>query len=147
MLCRDLMKTTVITCREEDSLHRCAELMKEWKIGLLPVVDRVGHVVGVVTDRDIVVRGLAENRPLSTESRSIMTKDVVACQPGDELWLAEERMGSARKSRILVVDEARRCLGIISLSDVSQAEDGLRAGELLQRVTRREASPPRTAGH
>lgn len=142
MLCRDVMKTKVITCRAEDSLYRCAQLMKEWKIGLLPVVDPGGHVVGVVTDRDIVVRGIAENRPLVTETRSIMTKDVVACGAEDELWMAEERMGTARKSRILVVDADRRCLGIISLSDVSQAEDGPRAAELLQRVTRREASPP-----
>ena len=144
MLCRDVMKTKVITCREADSLYRCAQLMKEWKIGLLPVVDRGGQVVGVVTDRDIVVHGIAENRPLVTESRFVMTKDVVACQPSDELWLAEERMGSARKSRILVLDEARRCLGIISLSDVSQAEDLPRAGDLLRQVTRREASPPNT---
>ena len=145
MLCRDVMKTTVITCLEEDSLHRCAELMKEWKIGLLPVVDGAGHVVGVVTDRDIVVRGLAEYRPLSAASGSVMTKNLIVCGPEDELWLAEERMASARKSRILVVDENRSCIGIISLSDVSQAEDALHAGELLQQVTRREASPPKVA--
>lgn len=143
MLCRDVMKTKVITCHEEDSLYRCAQLMKEWKIGFLPVVDRTKKVVGVVTDRDIVVHGIAENRPLVTESRSIMTKDVVACQPADELWVAEERMGSARKSRILILDEARRCLGIISLSDIAQAEDEPRASELLRQVTRREASSPR----
>jgi CBS domain-containing protein len=139
------MKTKVITCREEDSLYRCAQLMKEWRIGLLPVVDRGQRVVGVVTDRDIVVRAIAENRPLVTEARSIMTRDIVASGPEDELWVAEERMGSARKSRILVVDADHRCLGVISLSDVSQSEEGLRSGELLQRVTRREASPSRGA--
>lgn len=145
MLCRDIMKTTVITCREEDSLQRCAELMKLWKIGMLPVVDGGGHVVGVLTDRDIVVRGLAENKPLSMPSRSIMTKALVDCRPEEELWLAEERMASGHKSRILIVDEHRRCVGVISLSDISQSEAGPRAAELLEQVTRREAFPPRTS--
>src|SRR3974390_1070507 len=68
MFVRDVMKKSVVTCREKDSLKHCADLMRDWKIGMLPVVDVHDRLVGVVTDRDLVVRGLAEGRPATTEA-------------------------------------------------------------------------------
>jgi CBS domain-containing protein len=146
MYVRDVMKKTVVTCKEKDSLKHCADLMREWKIGMLPVVDAKQLLVGVVTDRDLVVRGMAENRPLSTEAKAVMTKRLITCRQEDELWFAEERMAAERKSRIVIVDDSRHVVGVISLSDIPLAEEGARAGELLQQVARREASP-RTARH
>ncbi len=140
MYVRDVMKKSVVTCREKDSLKHCADLMRDWKIGMLPVVDTHDRLVGVVTDRDLVVRGMAESRPVTSEARSIMTKRLVTCRIGDELWFAEERMAEERKSRIIVVDEDRHVAGVISLSDIPLAEEGKRAGELLQQVARREAT-------
>ncbi len=143
MLCRDTMKRNVITCSESDSVHWCAQLMRDWKIGFLPVLDRDKHVVGIVTDRDLAVRALAEGKPAFADCRSIMTRDPIVCRPDDDLRLAEEKMAAARKSRIVVVDEKGSCLGVISLSDIAQAENQRRAGEVLREVTRREASAPR----
>jgi CBS domain-containing protein len=141
MYVRDVMKKTVVTCKEKDSLKHCADLMRDWKIGMLPVVDGKQQLVGVVTDRDLVVRGMAENRPLSTEAKELMTKRLITCRQEDELWFAEERMAAERKSRIVVVDDGRHVVGVISLSDIPMAEEGPRAGQLLQQVTKREASP------
>jgi CBS domain-containing protein len=141
MLVRNIMKKTVVTCREKDTLKHCADLMREWKIGMLPVVDAKQQLVGILTDRDLVVRGMAENRPFSTEAKTVMTKRLITCRLEDELWFAEERMATERKSRIVVVDESRHVVGVISLSDIPLAEEGARAGELLQQVARREASP------
>jgi CBS domain-containing protein len=141
MFVQDVMKKTVVTCREKDSLKKCADLMREWKIGMLPVLDAKGQLVGVVTDRDLAVRGIAEDRPLTAEAKEIMTKRLVTCREADELWFAEERMAAERKSRILVVDDSRHVVGVISLSDIPMADEGPRAGELLKQVTRREASP------
>jgi CBS domain-containing protein len=146
MYVRDVMKKTVVTCKEKDSLKHCADLMRDWKIGMLPVVDLKQQLVGVVTDRDLVVRGMAENRAATTEARAIMTKRLVTCRQQDELWFAEEQMATERKSRIIVVDESRHVVGVISLSDIPLAEEGTKAGELLQQVARREASP-RPARH
>lgn len=146
MYVQDVMKKKVVTCREKDSLKKCADLMREWKIGMLPVVDAKHQLVGIVTDRDLVVRGIAENRPLTTEAGDVMTKRLVTCRDGDELWFAEERMAAERKSRIVVVDDSRHVVGVISLSDIPMAEEGARAGELLRQVARREAAP-RPARH
>lgn len=146
MYVRDVMKKTVVTCREKDSLKHCADLMRDWKIGMLPVVDAKQQLVGVLTDRDLAVRGMAENRPLSTEARAVMTKRLITCRQEDELWFAEERMAAERKSRIVVVDDGRHVVGVISLSDIPMAEEGARAGELLLQVTKREATP-RPARH
>jgi CBS domain-containing protein len=141
MYVREVMKKTVVTCKEKDSLKHCADLMRDWKIGMLPVIDSKQQLVGILTDRDMVVRGMAENRPLSTEAKELMTKRLITCRQEDELWFAEERMATERKSRIVVVDDSRHVVGVISLSDIPMAEEGARAGELLQQVTRREASP------
>jgi CBS domain-containing protein len=141
MYVRDVMKRTVVTCREQDSLERCARLMRDWKVGMLPVVDGRQQLVGVVTDRDLVVRGMAEKRPPAAEARAIMTKRLVTCRQEDELWFAEERMAGERKSRIVVVDTGRHVVGVMSLSDIPMAEEGPRAGELLQQIARREAAP------
>ena len=141
MYVRDVMKKTVVTCKEKDSLKHCADLMRDWKIGMLAVVDGKEQLVGILTDRDLVVRGIAENRHLTAEARAIMTKRLVTCRQEDELWFAEERMASERKSRIVVVDGNRHPVGVISLSDIPMAEEGPRAGELLQQISRREATP------
>ncbi len=140
MFVRDVMKKSVVTCREKDSLKHCADLMRDWKIGMLPVVDAHDRLVGVVTDRDLVVRGIAESRPVTSEARAVMTKRLVTCRIQDELWFAEERMAEERKSRIVVVDEDRHVAGVISLSDIPMAEEGKRATELLHEVARREAT-------
>jgi len=142
MLCKDVMKRNVVTCSEGDSLHWCAQLMRDWKIGFLPVVDSKKKLVGILTDRDLAIRGVAENKPAFTEVRAVMTKDPITCRPDDMLRLAEEKIVTARKSRIAIIDEAGHCVGVISLSDIAQAENRRRAGELLQGVTRREAEPP-----
>ena len=140
MYVRDVMKKTVVTCREKDSLKHCADLMRDWKIGMLPVVDAQDHLVGILTDRDLVIRGMAENRPLATEARDVMTKRLITCRQEDELWFAEERMASERKSRIVVVDDSRHPVGVISLSDIPLAEEGARAGHLLKEIARREST-------
>lgn len=139
MYVQKVMTKKVVTCREKDTLKHCADLMREHKIGMLPVLDAKGLLVGVVTDRDIVVRGIAEGRPLTTEAVTIMSKRLVTCREGDELWFAEERMASERKSRILVLDDSRHVVGVISLSDIPLTDEGPRAGELLRQVARREA--------
>ena len=71
-----------------------------------------------------------------------MTRDVRICHPGDDLADAEWKMSTTRKSRLVVADDEGRCLGVISLSDVAQADAPSRAGNVLRAVTRREAARP-----
>jgi signal-transduction protein with cAMP-binding, CBS, and nucleotidyltransferase domain len=81
--------------------------------------------------------------PLTTTVGAVMTRKVVSCAPDDDLAIAETRMAKAQISRILVLD-GRRCVGVISLSDISQAEEPDRTGRLVAKVARRQARPRKT---
>jgi CBS domain-containing protein len=140
MLCRDIMKTEVVVCEETDTVRRCAELMRDRNVGFIPVVDPDRRVTGLLTDRDVAVRVVAAGKPLHTQVQRVMTRELVTCSPHDTLRAAEEAMAEARKSRLLVLDDAGRCAGVISLSDIGQAESRTQAGRLLHAVTRREAA-------
>ncbi len=144
LFCRDVMKENLVTCRPTDTIHWCARLMRDWNVGLLPVTGQDGRLFGVVTDRDLTVRVLAEGRPAGTEVSAVMTKDPVVVKWDEALETAEIRMGTAKKSRILVVDEAGTCVGIVSLSDIAVAEKRSRSGSLLSRVTRKKRAPRST---
>lgn len=145
MLCRELMRTPVISSHLDDTASRTAALMRTRKIGFLPVCDEGGRVVGTVTDRDLAVRVLAECGPgsstpllASTPLRYVMTPGPVTCSPDDDLERAEELMRSYHKARIICVDGDRRPVGVISLSDIARRDHASRVGELLRDITERE---------
>jgi CBS domain-containing protein len=133
------MKTNVARCSESLTVEACARMMADNNIGFLPVVDDEKRVVGVVTDRDLALRVLGEGRHGGTPVGEVMTRDVRICHPDDELQEAEWKMSVTRKSRLVVADAEGRCVGVISLSDVAQADTRSRAGGVLRAVTRREA--------
>ena len=142
MLCREVMKKNVALCTERLSVEACARMMRDNNIGFLPVVDAERQVVGVITDRDLAVRVLAEDLPPGTRVEVVMTRDVRICRPYDELQEAEWKMSTLRKSRLVVADGDGHCVGVVSLSDVAQADKRSTAGGVLRAVTRREAPAP-----
>ena len=142
MLCRDVMKKRVFVCRPDDTVARCARIMRDQSIGFIPIVDADGLVSGVVTDRDLAVRALADELPLEMPVGVIMTRDVRVCRAQDTLRSAERKMAEVKRSRLVVVDDARRCVGVISLSDVAQAESRAHAGHVLYEVTQRTPARP-----
>jgi CBS domain-containing protein len=145
MRCREVMNKNVVVCEEGESVAACARLMRDRAIGFLPVVDGGGQVVGVLTDRDLTLRVLAEEREPETPVRAVMTRDVRICRPWDSLREAERKMAAVRKSRLVVADEDGCCAGVISLSDIAQADTRALAGHVLYEITQREARPaPRT---
>jgi len=139
MRCRDVMKSDLARCTEPLSVQACAQMMRKGNIGFVPVVDADGRVVGVVTDRDLALRVLAEGLKPETPVGQVMTRDVRICRADDDLRAAEWKMASTRKSRLVVADEEGRCVGVISLSDIAQADSRSRSGGVLRAVTRREA--------
>jgi len=103
------------------------------------VCDQALQVVGVITDRDIAIRVVASGRPGSTAIRDVMTNEVVACKPGDDVSKAERMMGAHQKSRIMCIDDDGKLVGVISLSDIAQREDSEQAAETMKQVSQREA--------
>lgn len=141
MQCKDVMLTLVFKCSEDTTVAECAQVMRDEHLGFLPVLDKRNAVVGVVTDRDLAVRVVAERRDFSTPVSVIMSPGpFLTCQPDDDLRQLEERMALTKKARALVKGGDGSLLGVISLSDVAQRErSAARTGKLLKEVTRRES--------
>jgi CBS domain-containing protein len=142
MLCRDVMTKNVAVCHEGDAVNECARIMRDRNVGFLPVLDGQRRVSGLVTDRDLTVRVLAEDFSLGMPVSSVMTRDVRVCRDTDPLRTAERRMAEVKRSRLVVTDEAGHCVGVISLSDVAQADSRALAGHVLYEVTQRPARAP-----
>lgn len=140
MRCSELMKRDVAHCTDSALVTEAAEIMRERNVGFLPVCDANGAVVGTITDRDIVVRVLATGRANEhTRVVEVFTAAVVSCGADDELDVAEERMSSFQKSRVVCVDSGGRLVGVISLSDIASLEsDG--AGIVAASVAGRETT-------
>lgn len=134
----EVMQGRVCVCSHTDPISRCARLMRDEKIGLLPVVNGGGRVVGVVTDRDLALRGLAGDRGPETLVSEVMTYGpVVTASPDDELNEIECRLAKCHKSRALVTDGEGRCVGIVGLEDIAWSETPLRTAILRREVRRR----------
>jgi len=119
--CRDIMTRDVVACRPDSNLREVARLMRDEDTGAIPVLDEHNKVVGIVTDRDIVVRVLADlERNLdSSVVRDAMSTDVYNVRPNDRLVDCIRKMGDKQVRRILVTDDNDRLKGIISMSDVA----------------------------
>ena len=139
MRCEEIMKRDVHCVQPTDPVQAAARRMRDANIGFLPVCDSSRKVLGAITDRDIALRIVADGRPPTTAIGDVMTREVVACAPGDDVRRAEELMGKQHKSRMIVADEEWRLLGVISLSDIAQVEDASRASQTMKQVTEREA--------
>jgi CBS domain-containing protein len=141
MLAEQVMKRTPKCLTEKDTAQKAAKLMRDENVGFVPICGEGGKVIGIVTDRDIVVRLAAENGSLTTPLGSLMSCDPIVCKPEDDLSGVEKVMEEKRKSRIVCVDADGCPVGVISLSDIAQYEEGARAATLLRNITVREARP------
>jgi len=140
MRCEEIMKHDVVCVSQDDAVLKAADKMRKENVGFLPVCDRSGVVIGTITDRDITIRVVAEGlSPSTTLVRSVMTNEVIACRPNDDVHFAEELMGQKHKSRILCTDDKGRIQGVISLSDIA-LWDSERALQTMQQVASREAT-------
>jgi CBS domain-containing protein len=138
MRCDEIMKRNIECVSPMDTVQSAAKRMRAENLGFLPVCDKSRKVLGTVTDRDIALRIVADARPASATVEEVMTREVVSCRPEDDLQQAEEIMAQHRKSRIMCLDRDDRLVGVISLSDIAQNADGMRAARALQRISERE---------
>jgi CBS domain-containing protein len=144
--CAEFMKTDPKFVRETDSLRLAAGIMSMANVGFLPVCDGERRVVGTVTDRDIVVRGVSLGWDADQKTvGDVMSRNVVSCRPDDELSVVEQFMTYYQVSRLVITDERDILAGVISLSDIAEREPAKRAARTLRAVAAREA--PRTPTH
>ena len=115
----EIMTRSVAVVQQDDSLQQAAQKMKTLNVGSLPVCDG-DAMVGVVTDRDSAVRGVAAGMvPQEARVSDVMTADVRWCSETDGVEQAMELMGEAQVRRLAVLDENRKIVGVISLGDLA----------------------------
>lgn len=129
----DVMTKNVHVVSPQDTVAAVAQHMAENDIGFLPVGDD-DRLVGMITDRDIVVRCVAHGRDANTRVADVMTSDVKYCFDDEELSDVAHNMGDEQVRRMPVVNRAKRLVGVISLADAAHADPSL-AGVGLQGVT------------
>jgi CBS domain-containing protein len=136
----DVMTEGVKTAAPETDLAAVATIMRDEKVGIVPIVDR-GRLVGVITDRDIVVRVDAEAAPVDlVRAADVMTTGLITVRPEDDLMEVIDRMGQEGLQRILVADDDARLLGIISVSDLARRTDlPERVQDTLDQIARHRA--------
>ncbi len=120
--CEEVMTKNPICCLPDDNVGKVAEMMKKTNIGSIPVVEneQSRKLVGIVTDRDLAIKIVAEGRDAkSTKVEAVMTHKVVTCHPDDELQKALEAMSEHQLRRIPIVDNNNKILGIIAQADVA----------------------------
>ena len=133
--CSDIMTKSVQTATADTTLREVAVMMRDGDMGSVPVVDD-GRLVGIVTDRDIVVRAMAEGKDGSASVSDAMTTDIATSAPDDYVFEAVRLMGDKQVRRIPVVDADRKLVGIIALADVAlETEDDHDLAEALEEIS------------
>lgn len=139
MTCDDLMTRDVVIVGPRDAAATAAGMMRDRGVGFLPVCDGGDRrPLGVVTDRDLVVRGLARAAGPCVTVGDLQSRPVVLCGRFEDLDAAVSRMAARRVSRLVVVDEEERVAGVLSLSDVARRASFVTAGAALRDITARE---------
>jgi CBS domain-containing protein len=158
--CRDIMTRDVTVATRDATLQEVAAMMRDEDTGVIPVVDREdapviasdakieetskinnrilgnGKLVGLITDRDIVVRAIAEGKAGTTRAEEIMTTDVHTAQPNDRVIDAIRKMGDKQVRRIPIVDRDQILRGIISMADVAlETEEDRELADALEEIS------------
>ena len=158
--CRDIMTRDVTVATRDATLEEVAAMMRDEDTGIIPVVDRAeatappapnaeeprarrrfsggsGKLVGLITDRDLVVRAVAEGRDArATRAEEIMTTDIHTAQPNDRVIDAIRKMGDKQVRRIPVVDRDGSLRGIISMADVAlETEEDRELADALEEIS------------
>ncbi len=120
--CSEVMTKNPVCCRPDDLVAKVAKLMQTENIGSVPVIEneQTRKLVGIVTDRDLALKIVAEGRNAkSTKVATVMSRQVVTCRAGDDLQKAIDAMAEHQLRRIPVVDEDGKIVGIIAQADVA----------------------------
>lgn len=124
--CEEVMTKSPVCCVPSDNVVKVAEMMKRENIGSIPVIEneQSRKLVGIVTDRDLALKIVAEGRDTrTTKVEAVMTQKVVTCRAEDDLQKALEAMSEHQLRRIPIVDNNHKILGIIAQADMATRVD------------------------
>ena len=130
----DVMTPTVHFVHPEQTLREIAIFMAELNVGALPVGEK-NRLVGMITDRDIVIRGMAEGRDADAKVREVMTPQVKYCFADEKIDHVAHNMGDIQVRRLPVMNRDKRLVGIVSLGDIAARRGPEVAGDAIKRVS------------
>jgi CBS domain-containing protein len=134
MKVRDVMTAQVVTAAPTDTIEKVARTMSQIDSGAVPIVDD-GQVIGLVTDRDIVIRAVAQGRDLSGPISAVMTEGVQSCKEEDSVADAAGHMASQQVRRLVVYNDANKLAGIVSLGDIAVEYGAKAVGHTLEEIS------------
>jgi len=132
----EVMTRDVQTVRPEQPVQEAASFMLSANAGSIPVTDG-DRLIGMITDRDIAVRGVAKGYGPDTPVRELMTDEIICARDDDDVEDVASKMGDAQVRRLPVIDRDERLCGIVSLGDLSRETDEDCASEALEGVSER----------
>src|ERR1700704_5368823 len=130
----DIMTRDVHLLSPEQTIREAASIMADIDTGALPVGDD-DRLIGMITDRDIVVRAVAQGRSADTKVADVMSREVLYCFDTDNIDDVARNMGKARVRRLPVVNRDKRLVGIVSLGDLARNDDATNIGQTVTRVS------------
>lgn len=138
--CRDVMTADPVSCLGSATVDQVAQMMRSEDVGPMPIVDnfQTRKLIGIVTDRDLAIKVVAEGRdPSSTRVQDVMTRDVATCHPEDDLQKALDLMAANQVRRIPVVDPYGAIVGIIAQADIAtRQENHIKTGEVVEEISK-----------
>lgn len=134
----EIMTTNVECVTPLDNVYEVAVKMKDLNVGAIPVVDN-NKLIGMITDRDLVIRGYAEKRPGSTAVSKVMSEKLITCTPETTVEEAAQLMSSNQIRRIPVINQ-NELVGIVSIGDLATNEmSDQHAGQALSEISENES--------
>lgn len=130
----DVMTTGIETVRPDQQARDAARFMLQADAGSIPVTDGE-RLVGMITDRDIAVRGVALGYGPDTLVSELMTTGIVSAHANEHVEDVARKMGEAQVRRLPVIDDEQRLVGIVSLGDLARQTDEQTAGQALEGVS------------
>ncbi|MBI5939586.1 MAG: CBS domain-containing protein [Caulobacterales bacterium] len=139
MLISDVMTANPQVAKPSDTVTDVARRMTHLDAGSIPIVEN-GRILGIITDRDIVLRVVGERRSFDTGVDEVMSTDVQTCREDAPITDVLFQMTDKQVRRILIVDAADRLTGIVSLGDVAQEASASKAGAVLEDISEAPAN-------
>jgi len=130
----DCMSRDVQIANPNQSIREAAQMMARIDSGVLPVGDN-DRLVGVITDRDITIRAVAEGKAPTTKVGEVMSHEVLYCFEDQDLEDIAQNMAEMKVRRMPVVNRDKRLVGIISLGDVARREDARTTGQAVSDIS------------
>jgi CBS domain-containing protein len=133
---REVMTKSPRTVRPDDTAVDAVKLMRDEDTGIAPITEDDGRLVGVVTDRDVAIRVVAEEKdPRTTKVTEIASQNLVTVDPEQDLDEAMQLMADHQVRRLPVVEDDDRLVGIVAQADVARHADPDRTGRVVEEIS------------